>query len=131
MRLFAKLLVLCFVIWLIIVAINGLFGISIQFPFEIIEEGEFPYHRMQTLRIALFLTLAYYGLQYLLGFSKEVYPISFVKIYIFNMCIVGILIFYRLDVEKKEYLIIAFWLAFLLLINIATANRYKRLFKKK
>ena len=131
MRLFAKLLVLCFVLWVIIVSINGLFGISIQFPFEIIEEGEFPYHRMQTLRIALFLTLAYYGLQYLLGFSKEVYPISFVKIYIFNMCIVGILIFYRLDVEKKEYLIIAFWLAFLLLINIATANRYKRLFRKK
>jgi len=54
MRLFAKLLVLCFVVWLIIVVINGLFGISIQFPFEIIEEGEFPYHRMQTLRIALF-----------------------------------------------------------------------------
>jgi hypothetical protein len=131
MRLFAKLLVSCLVIWLLIVAITGLFGISIQFPFEIIEEGEFPYHRIQTLRIALFLTLAYYGLQYVLGFSKEVYPISFVKIYIFNMCVVGVLIFYRLDVGKKEYLIIAFWLAFLLLINIATANRYKRLFRKK
>ena len=131
MRLFAKLLVSCFVIWLIIVAITGLFGISIKFPFEIIEEGEFPYHRMQTLRTALFLTLAYYGLQYVLGFSKEVYPISFVKIYIFNMCVVGVLIFYRLDVEKNEYLIIAFWFVFLLLINVATAKRYKRLFKKK
>ena len=131
MRSFAKLLVSGLVIWLLIVAITGLFGISIQFPFEIIEEGEFPYHRMQTLRIALFLTLAYYGLQYLLGFSKEVYPISFVKIYIFNMCVVGILIFYRLDVETKEYLVLAFWLAFLLIINIATVNRYRRFFKKK
>ena len=131
MRLLAKLLVSGLVIWLIFVAITGLFGISIQFPFEIIEEGEFPYHRMQTLRIALFLTLAYYGLQYLLGFSKEVYPISFVKIYIFNMCVVGILIFYRLDVETKEYLVLAFWLAFLLIINIATVNRYRRFFKKK
>ena len=131
MRLLAKLLVSGLVVWLLIVAITGLFGISIQFPFKIIEEGELPYHRMQTLRIALFLTLAYYGLQYLLGFSKEVYPISFVKIYIFNMCVVGVLIFYRLDVEKNEYLIIAFWFVFLLLINVATANRYKRLFKKK
>ena len=131
MRLFAKLLVSGMVIWLIIVATTGLFGISIQFPFKIIEEGELPYHRMQSLRIALFLTLAYYGLQFLLGFSKEVYPISFVKIYIFNMCVVGAVIFYRLDVEKKEYLILAFWLAFLLIINIATANRYKRLFRKK
>ena len=131
MRLLAKLLVSGLVIWLIFVAITGLFGISIQFPLKLIEEGEFPYHRIQTLRIALFLTLAYYGVQFVLGLSKEVYPISFVKVYIFNMCFVGILIFYRLDVEKKEYLIIAFWLIFLFLINIATANRYKRLFKKK
>ena len=131
MRLFAKLLVSGLVIWLLIVSIAALFGISIQFPLKLIEEGELPYHRMQTLRIALFITLAYYGLQYVLGFSKEVYPINFVKIYIFNMCVVGILVFYRLDVETKEYLVLAFWLAFLLIINIATANRYKRFFRKK
>ena len=131
MRLLAKLLVSGLVIWLIFVAITGLFGISIQFPLKLIEEGEFPYHRMQTLRIALFITLAYYGIQYVLGFSKEVYPISFVKIFIFNMCVVGILIFYRLDVKKEEYLVLAFWLAFLLIINVATTNRYRRLFKKK
>ena len=130
MRLLAKLLVLGLVIWLLFVAIASLFGISIQFPFKLINEGELPYHRMLTLRIALFFTLAYYGLQYVLGLSKEVYPISFVKIYIFNMCVVGILIFYRLNVETEEYLILAFWLAFLLIINIATANRYRRLFKK-
>ena len=130
MRLLAKLLVLGLVIWLLIVAIVSLFGISIQFPFKLINEGELPYHRMLTLRIALFFTLAYFGLQYVLGLSKEVYPISFVKIYIFNMCVVGILIFYRLNVETEEYLILAFWLAFLLIINIATANRYRRLFKK-
>tara|TARA_B100000965_G_scaffold392482_1_gene402083 strand:- start:277 stop:672 length:396 start_codon:yes stop_codon:yes gene_type:complete len=131
MRLLAKLLVLGLVIWLLIVAIASLFGISIQFPFKLINEGELPYHRMLTLRIALFFTLAYYGLQYVLGLSKEVYPISFVKLYIFNMCVVGILVFYRLNVESKEYLLLAFWLAFLLIINIATANRYKRFFRKK
>mgnify|MGYP001384954153 FL=1 len=131
MRLFAKLLVSGLVIWLLIVSIAALFGISIQFPLKLIEEGELPYHRMQTLRIALFVTVAYYGLQYVLDFSKEVYPISFIKIYIFNMCVVGILVFYRLDVETKEYLVLAFWLAFLLIINIATANRYRRFFKKK
>ena len=86
---------------------------------------------MQTLRIALFLTLAFYGLQFVLGLSKEVYPISFVKIYIFNMCIVGLVIFYKLDVPKEEYLVLAFWLAFLFIINIATTSRYRRLFKKK
>ena len=131
MRLFAKLLVATMVIWLLSVVICGLLGVSIQFPFTLIEEGEIAYHRWQTLRIALFLTVAYYGLQYVLGLTKQVYPINFVKVYIFNMCIVGLALFYRLDVDREEYLVLAFWFLFLAILNIATANRYRRLFKKK
>tara|TARA_A100001388_G_C28687521_1_gene459576 strand:- start:473 stop:868 length:396 start_codon:yes stop_codon:yes gene_type:complete len=130
-RLFAKILVIAMVIWLLSVVICGLLGVSIQFPFTILEEGEIAYHRWQTIRIALFLTVAYYGLQYVLGFTKEVYPINFVKVYIFNMCIVGLALFYRLNVEREEYLVLAFWLLFLVILNIATTNRYRRLFKKK
>ena len=130
MRLISKLLVIAMVIWLLSVAICSLFGITIQFPFTVVENGEIAYHRLQTIRIALFLTIAYYGLQYVLGFTKEVYPISFVKVYIFNMCVVGLALFYRLSVEREEYLIIAFWLLFLVILNIATTNRYRRLFKK-
>ena len=131
MRLFAKLLVTTMVIWLLSVVICSLFGVSIQFPFTLVEEGEIAYHRLQTIRIALFLTVAYYGLQYVLGLTKQVYPINFVKVYIFNMCIVGLALFYRLDVDREEYLVLAFWLLFLAILNIATANRYRRLFKKK
>ena len=131
MRILAKLLVTAMIIWLLSVVICGLFGVSIQFPFTIIKEGEIAYHRWQTIRIALFLTVAYYGLQYVLNLTKEVYPINFVKVYIFNMCIVGLVLFYRLNVDREEYLVIAFWLLFLALLNVATANRYRRLFKKK
>ena len=131
MRFFAKLLVTAMVIWLLSVVICSLFGVSIQFPFTLVEEGEIAYHRLQTIRIALFLTVAYYGLQYVLGLTKQVYPINFVKVYIFNMCIVGLALFYRLDVDREEYLVLAFWLFFLAIINIATTNRYRRLFKKK
>jgi len=131
MRLFSKLLIIIMVIWLLSVVICSLLGVSIQFPFTLVEEGEIAYHRLQTIRIALFLTIAYYGLQYVLGFTKEVYPINFVKVYIFNMCIVGLALFYRLDVDREEYLVLAFWLLFLAILNIATANRYRRLFKKK
>ena len=131
MRIIAKLLVTAMVMWLLSVIICGLLGVSIQFPFTIIEEGEIAYHRWQTIRIALFLTVSYYGLQYVLGFTKEVYPINFVKVYIFNMCIVGLALFYRLDVDREEYLVLAFWLLFLAILNIASANRYRRLFKKK
>ena len=131
MRLFAKLLVAAMVIWLLSVVICGLLGVSIQFPFTLIEEGEIAYHRWQTIRISLFLTVAYYGLQYVLDLTKQVYPINFVKVFIFNMCIVGLALFYRLDVDREEYLVLAFWLLFLAILNIATTNRYRRLFKKK
>ena len=131
MRLIAKLLVTAMVMWLLSVIVCGLLGISIQFPFTIVNEGEIAYHRLQTIRISLFLTVAYYGLQYVFGFTKEVYPINFVKVYIFNMCIVGLALFYRLNVEREEYLVLAFWLLFLAILNIATTNRYRRLFKKK
>ena len=131
MRLIAKLLVTAMVMWLLSVIICGLLGVSIQFPFTVVDEGEIAYHRLQTIRISLFLTIAYYGLQYVLGFTKEVYPINFVKVYIFNMCIVGLALFYRLNVEREEYLVLAFWLFFLAILNIATTNRYRRLFKKK
>ena len=131
MRMFAKLLVMAMVIWLLSVVICSLFGVSIQFPFTLVEEGEIAYHRLQTIRIALFLTVAYYGLQYVLGRTKEVYPINFVKVYIFNMCIIGLALFYRLGVDREEYLILAFWLLFLAILNITTTNRYRRLFKKK
>ena len=131
MRLFSKLLVIAMVIWLLSVVICSLFGVSIQFPFTLVDEGEIAYHRLQTIRIALFLTVAYYGLQYVLDLTKEVYPINFVKVYIFNMCIVGLAVFYRLGVDREEYLVLAFWLLFLAILNIATANRYRRLFKKK
>ena len=131
MRLIAKLLVTAMVMWLLSVIICGLLGVSIQFPFTIVDEGEIAYHRLQTIRISLFLTIAYYGLQYVFGLTKEVYPINFVKVYIFNMCIVGLALFYRLDVDREEYLVLAFWLLFLAILNIATANRYRRLFRKK
>ena len=127
---FSKLLVMAMVIWLLSVVICSLFGVSIQFPFTLIEEGKIPYHRLQTIRIALFLTVAYYGLQYVLGRTKEVYPINFVKVYIFNMCIMGLALFYRLGVDREEYLVLEFLLLFLAVINIATTNCFRRLFKK-
>ena len=131
MRFLSKVLVACFVIWLLSIGIMALFGVSVQFPFKIIEEGELPYYRWQGIRLGVFFTLAYFGIQYVLGFSKEVYPISFVKVFIFNMCFFGIILMYRLEVPKEEYVIPAFWLGFLLILNIATTNRYRRLFKKK
>ncbi len=130
-RLISKSMVFLFVLWLIIISIAGLFGISIHFPFVITEEGGIPYHRLQSIRIAIFLTLAYYGFLYIFNKSKEVYPVHFLKVFLFNLCAIGLIILYRTGVPKEEYLVVAFWIAFLLVINFATTKRYRRMFTKK
>ena len=75
-RFIAKILIFLFVVWLIFISIAGLLGISIHFPFVITEEGGIPYHRLLSIRIAVFLTLAYYGALYIINKSKEVYPVN-------------------------------------------------------
>ena len=131
MRIIAKILVFLFVLWLIFTSFTGLLGVSVYFPLTINEDGNIPLHRLQSIRIAVFLTLAYYGTLYVFNKSKEVYPIHFVKTFLFNLCVVGLIIFYRTGVPKEEYLVAAFWIIFLLIINIATTPRIKKLFSKK
>ena len=126
-----KTMMFLFVLWLIFMSIAGLLGISIHFPFVITEEGGIPYHRLQSIRIAVFITLAYYSSLYVFNRSKEVYPVQFLKVFLFNLCAVGLIIFYRTGVPKEEYLVAAFWIAFFLIINFATTNRYRKLFSKK
>ena len=70
-RFIAKILIFLFVVWLIFISIAGLLGISIQFPFVITEECGIPYHRLLSIRIAVFLTLAYYGALYIINKSKD------------------------------------------------------------
>ena len=129
-RFIAKILIFLFVVWLIFISIAGLLGISIHFPFVITEEGGIPYHRLLSIRIAVFLTLAYYGALYIINKSKEVYPVQFLKVFLFNLCAVGLVIFYRMDVPKEEYLVAAFWIGFFIILNFATTDRYRKLFKK-
>ena len=130
-RLLAKIVIFLLVLWSIFTSYSGLTGIPIYFPFAISEDGNIPFHRMQTIRIAVLLTIAYYGTLYILNRSKEIYPIHFIKTFFFNLCVVGLIIFYRTDVPKEEYFVAAFWIIFFLIITISTIPRYKKYFLKK
>ena len=79
---FSNFLILGLAAWAVFIAVSVFFGITIYFPFIISEQESIPYHRWQTVRIAVFLTFAYFAIIHLIRGSRELYPITFLEIYI-------------------------------------------------
>ena len=74
-----KLLIVFFMGWAIYVSVSALFGITIYFPFKISESEIIPYHRWQSVRIAVFLTFAYFIAIHLIDKEKKYLPVLFLR----------------------------------------------------
>ena len=74
LRIIGKLLVFTLSIFAIFLGICAVLGIQIYFPFNVAEGEEIPYHRMQSIRVAVFITFTFYGALYLINSIREVYP---------------------------------------------------------
>ena len=77
LRIIGKALVLLLSTWALFLSICILLNINIIFPFEVIQDNELPFYRMQALRLAIFMTFIFYGISYLINATKEVYPLHF------------------------------------------------------
>ena len=106
------------------------FGVTVYFPFNLATDQDIPYHRWQSVRLALFAIFAFYGFMHLLHGSREVYPVHFLKTYLFALCFVGVGICLQEGVDDLEYLLPArfFWVA--VLLHFATGMRLRRYFSK-
>ena len=60
-RIFAQIVTALLVIWTLCIAFSSLSGITIYFPFIISPDGVIPIHRQETVRTAVMLTFAHYG----------------------------------------------------------------------
>ena len=69
-------------------------GVTVYFLLIMSEDGEIPFHRLQSKRIAVLLTFSYYGIRYLLKLKNEMYPINFFITYLFFLIISAPFIFY-------------------------------------
>ena len=125
-----KLLITFFVVWTIYVSISAFFDITIYFPF-VISEAEFvPYHRWQTVRIAVFLTVSYFAILHLFGNEREYLPIQFFETYIKILTIVGLIIFYKADVKNSEYSVLLFFGLSSIVLHWARRGKHKYFAKK-
>ena len=110
LRIIGKLLVLTLSVFAVFLGICAILGIQIYFPLNIAEGEEIPYHRMQSIRVAVFVTFTFYGALYLINSIREVYPIHFLKVFMISFGITSLLFSYQAEAGVKEIILAIFYL---------------------
>ena len=135
-RRLANLLIGLITLWAIYTIIVWLLDVSIMFPFVEVEPDEIPMGRMHAIRLAVIGTFAFYGLMHLLQGSAEVFPIHFLKTFLFFLSILGLAVASKSQtdgtaVSWEHWALALFWLVVALVLHFASPPRYRRYFRKK
>ena len=119
--------------WAIYSVVAFYFDVYIVFPFTLVESNEIPYNNLIAIRLAIFATFAFYGLMHLLHGSKEVYPVHFLKTFLFMLSIIGLTVFMKgnAEVSLKQWLLVLFFFCVAIILHLATVSKIRRYFGKK
>ena len=131
-RMFTDILIFFLSIFAILTIVSFYFDIYIIFPFTLVENNEIPYDNLIGIRLAIFATFGFYGVMHLLHGSKEVYPIHFLKTFLFMLSIMGLTVFIKsnLVISLKQWLIILFFFCVAMILHISTGSKIRRFSKK-
>ena len=124
--------IFCLSAWAISSIVSFYFDLYILFPFTLVESNEIPYENLIAIRLAIFATFAFYGSMHFLHGSKEVYPIHFLKTFLFMLSIMGTMVFVKTNAEVslKQWLIILFFFCVAIILQISSGSKIKRFGKK-
>ena len=130
-RKFTDILIFFLSIFAILTVASFYFDVYVIFPFTLVESNEIPYENLLGIRLAIFATFAFYGVMHLLHGSKEVYPIHFLKTFLFMLSIMGLTVFIKSDsvVSLKQWLIIVFFFCVAIILHISTSKKIRRFSK--
>ena len=120
-----------FVLWTLAVSVAEFLGVTIHFPWVIAKVDEIPLNRLQTIRIAILLTFAHYGVLHLFGKNKEYLPIHFLSQFLFYLVLSGGAILYKIEVPVQEYVVLAVFVIVWLLTVWAATPINRDYFKNK
>lgn len=125
-----------FTLWAIFVVVAWLLGVLIMFPFVEVETDDIPLGRLHAIRLAVICSVAFYGVMHLIQGSAEVFPIHFIKTFLFFLSIIGIAVAWKVqtggtDVSLKHWALAFFWLGIALLLHFTSPARYRRYFRKR
>ena len=128
LRIISKLLVLILTLFAIFLGICALLGIQIYFPFNVAEGKEIPYHRMQSVRVAVFITFSFYGYLYLINSIKEVFPIHFLKVFIISFGITTLIFSIKGEEGIMEVINAIFFLVCGLIFHLVSKPTIRKYF---
>ena len=119
-------------VWAIFTIVSFYFDLYIIFPFTLVESNEIPYDNLVAIRLAIFSTFAFYGLMHLLHGSKEVYPVHFLKTFLFMLSIMGLTVFIKgnAEVSLKQWLLLLFFFCVAIILHLASGSKIRRFGKK-
>ena len=120
--------IFCLSIWAILTIVSFYFDVYILFPFTLVENNEIPYENLIAIRLAIFATFAFYGLMHLLHGSKAVYPVHFLKTFLFMLSFMGLIVFTKTSAEVsfKQWLIILFFFCVAIILHFSTVSKIRR-----
>ncbi len=127
-RILRDIFIFCLSLWAISTVVLFYFDIYILFPFTLAENNEIPYENLIAIRLAIFSTFAFYGLMHLLHGSKEVYPVHFLKTFLFMLSFMGLIVFIKTsaEVSLKQWLIILFFFCVAIILHFSTISKIRR-----
>ena len=129
---FTNIFIFCLSVWAIFTIVSFYFDVYILFPFTLVESNEIPYDNLIAIRLAVFSTFAFYGLMHLLHGSKEVYPVHFLKTFLFMLSIMGLTVFIKgnAEISLKRWLLLLFFLCVAIILHLASGSKIRRFGKK-
>ena len=127
-RTLAKFIIGLLSLWAVAFIIAEIIGVTIYFPFNVVERQEIPYHRVASVRLSVFLTFAYFGFRYLFFQSEKLFPIQFLDIYIKSLTICGFFVFYTSQVDIREYYFVLFFFIVSIILHFASRNKIRSYF---
>ena len=127
-KILSKIIVLILSLWAVFIIVSELMGVTVYFPFNFVEREEIPYHRINSVRLSVFLTFFYFGIRYIFFQSEKLYPIQFLDVYLKSLTVCGIFVFYSTGVELREYYFILFFLIVSTITHFASRNKIRSYF---
>ena len=126
----SKIIVAVLTLWAIFILVSEIMGITVYFPFNFVEREEIPYHRINSVRLSVFLTFIYFGFRYLFWQSEKLYPIQFLEIYIKSLTVCGVFVFYSMKIPLSEWRFVLFFLIVSIILHFASRQikMHKKLF---
>ena len=131
-RKITNILIFSLSIFAILTVASFYFDVYVIFPFTLVESNEIPYENLLGIRLAIFATFGFYGIMHILHGSKEVYPIHFLKTFLFMLSVMGLSVFIKTNAEVslKQWLIVLFFFCVAIILHISTASKIRRFSNK-